>query len=261
VLVEHQSDPDPLMPLRILLYAVLFWESEWRAWESGHAEAEPLRLTPVIPIVFHTGGRRWSTYRELVELIGGPEELRAFAPAWRPLFWELAERTPGELLTRAGEWLAALAVVRAERAPTDEFIEVFRSVLRRLEGLSERERMRWRDLLWFVLSWALRRRPGADREGLLAAARSSQMDVKHQEEVAELSDSVVETWEQELIARGEARGTLKTRRADLRLMLEERFGLLPEELVEQIEAIDDPDRLHDALRQVLHISSLDELKL
>ena len=31
VLLEHQSRQDPSMPLRTLLYAVLFWEREWRA--------------------------------------------------------------------------------------------------------------------------------------------------------------------------------------------------------------------------------------
>jgi hypothetical protein len=44
------------MPLRSLLYAVLYWEQEWRRWEASHPRGEPLRLTPVLPIVFHTGG-------------------------------------------------------------------------------------------------------------------------------------------------------------------------------------------------------------
>src|SRR5437870_8109245 len=29
ILLEHQTAPDPAMPLRVLLYAVLFWEREW----------------------------------------------------------------------------------------------------------------------------------------------------------------------------------------------------------------------------------------
>src|SRR5437867_8545568 len=35
LLVEHQSEPDRLMPLRVLLYAVLFWEREWRGGGRG----------------------------------------------------------------------------------------------------------------------------------------------------------------------------------------------------------------------------------
>src|SRR5262249_1506146 len=48
LLIEHQSEADPVMPLRVLLYAVLFWENEWRAWEGEHPAGEALRLTPVI---------------------------------------------------------------------------------------------------------------------------------------------------------------------------------------------------------------------
>jgi hypothetical protein len=74
-------------------------------------------------------------------------------------------------------------VVRAERAEADAFREVFATVFRRLEGLSETERMRWYDLLWFVLLWGLRRRPGQERTALFAAAQSSQAEVQHQREV------------------------------------------------------------------------------
>jgi predicted transposase YdaD len=51
LLVEHQSTVDDAIPLRLLLYAVLYWESQWRAWSAGHARGEPLRLTPVLPVV------------------------------------------------------------------------------------------------------------------------------------------------------------------------------------------------------------------
>ncbi len=55
VLVEHASQPDQRTPLRSLLYAVLYWDREWQAWEAAHQRREPLRLSPVLPIVFATG--------------------------------------------------------------------------------------------------------------------------------------------------------------------------------------------------------------
>src|SRR3954451_23307075 len=36
VLIEHQSDTDPLMPLRLLLFATLYWDRQWRDWKSFH---------------------------------------------------------------------------------------------------------------------------------------------------------------------------------------------------------------------------------
>jgi predicted transposase YdaD len=269
ILIEHQSEPDPWMPLRVLVYAALFWEREWKAGEAEQTPRQPFRLSPVVPIVLHTGPAPWRTHRELAELIGGPEALRAFAPRWQPLFWDLAEHAVDEVLGAAGEFLAALAVVRVERADAETFRAVFTRVLQRLEGLSEQERVRWEDLLWFVLSWALRRRPAEEQEQLLAAARSSQADALRQEEIAKMSKTIQRTWEEELLARGEARGRaegeahgqLQARRDDLRALLEERFGSLPEALAQRIEATEDLDRLREALRQVLHVQAPSELDL
>ena len=113
VLLEHQSRQDPLMPLRTLVYAVLYWERQWKSWEALPVPRSPLRLTPVVPIVFHTGKKAWRKYRKFAELLGGPEVFRKYAPSWRPLFLDLAGKTPAELLEAAGEWLSALALVRA----------------------------------------------------------------------------------------------------------------------------------------------------
>jgi hypothetical protein len=68
-----------------------------------------------------------------------------FAPQWQPLFWELADRTPEELVQAAGAWHAARAGARAERAEPEVFREAFAAVLRRIEELSETERaVLWR---------------------------------------------------------------------------------------------------------------------
>jgi hypothetical protein len=54
---------------------------------------------------------------------------------------------------------------------------------------------------------------------------------------------------------------IHTRQEDLRLLLEERFGPLPETLAAQIAAIADAERLRNALRQVVHLRSLEDLAL
>jgi hypothetical protein len=269
ILVEHQSEAEPAMPLRTLLYAVLHWQEEWKAWEAGHPPGESLRLQPIVPVIFHTGLAPWRTHRTMADLIGATEALRPFAPEWQPLFWDLAERSVEELAQAAEELLVALAVVRGERADEAAYQELVGTVLRRLEALSESERVRWHELLWFVLSWALRRRPGREREALMQTAKESQTQVADREEVARIGEAVAETWEQELVARGmalgeargEARGELRARREDLRALLAERFGPLTVELAERIEATDDLERLRGAMRQVLHVSSPEELDL
>jgi hypothetical protein len=65
--------------------------------------------------------------------------------------------------------------------------------------------------------------------------------------------SVAEQWK--------AKGELTNCRQNLRLLLEERFGPLPEELAQQIESIHDLERLRAGLRQVLYAKTLVDVEL
>jgi len=90
VLIEHQSGEDPVMPLRLLYFVVLYWERQWRAWEQAAAPKPPLRLSPVLPLVLHTGPGPWQKTVRLHDLLGEPAEFHGFVPQWAPLFWELS---------------------------------------------------------------------------------------------------------------------------------------------------------------------------
>ncbi len=192
-----------------------------------------------------------------------PDRLRQ-----QPLFWDLAEQDPQALLDAAGAWLQALSVVRSERAERAKFEAVLAQLLPRLVELRRREEIRGHDLLWFVLSWALRRRPLEDREQLRTFLQTTIADEATREEVIAVSSTLGETWEQaearrvaEAAAQRAARTELRTCREMLRALLEERFGTVPDDLLRRIEACDDPARLKAAHRQVLHIQSPDALQL
>ena len=68
---------------------------------------------------------------------------------------------------------------------------------------------------------------------------------------------VVEEWRNE----GRVEGQLATRREDLLALLEERFGALPDGLLQRIQATTDVERLKAALRQVLHLHTAKDLQL
>jgi hypothetical protein len=156
---------------------------------EGGFSAQPHRADHLPSAQGAPGSPPWRTHHVLADLIGGPEELRAFAPQWEPLFWDLAEVDTHALLASGGEWLAALAVVRAEgEKDAATFREVFAAVLERLKGLSGTDPVRWHGLIWFVLSWALRRRPSAETEALLAAAQSNQANARRRQEVRKMSE-------------------------------------------------------------------------
>src|SRR5207237_5872129 len=91
VLVEHQSAEDPVMPLRLLYFVVLYWERQWRAWEQAAAPKPPLRLSPVLPLVLHTGTGPWQNNRTLHDLLGEPVEFHGFAATPGRKHWRCCE--------------------------------------------------------------------------------------------------------------------------------------------------------------------------
>jgi len=261
LLLEHQSQADRAMPLRMLVNGSMFWENEWKAWAAGRRKAGPLKLTPIVPIVFHTGLTRWRHPRTLAELVCGPEELRQMAPQWPIRFWDLAEHRTDELLAASSPWLNALAVVRATQDQSARFREVFAAVVKRLAALAERERMRWRDLMWMLISWALRRRPYQERQGLVEIALEYQPDPTSQEEVQSMSTALGQTLEEWAKQQGIEQGKLAASRKLLRRLLEDRFGSLPDAVHRAIDVSEDLGRLEQAIRRTPRLQSPEELEL
>jgi hypothetical protein len=272
VLLEHQSRPDPHMPLRVLLYAVLFWEQQWKEYERRHEEGAALRLTPVIPIVFHTGLSVWSSNRRLADLFAGPEGLRAYAPQWPLLFWDLAARTPEQLLASGGPFAQFLALVRAENSDAEDFRQVVETLVERLDSVAAQDKMRWRDLLWLVVSWVLQRRPAGERDALLGSLVDRQRDLAQREEVKTVSDATKMSWGQLYEARikteAKAAAEEATKASALQTEREILIGLLsaiddklPESLLASIRACEDSDRLKAAIFKTRALTSLDQFQL
>lgn len=116
VLLEHQSSPDPWMPLRLLRYIVRVWD----AFLVAHPATD--RLPAVIPMVLAHGDRRWNVPTEFVDLVDIDDDAKAavapFIPSFRYALDDLARVTDEELLTRAINAYGRLALFFLQRART-----------------------------------------------------------------------------------------------------------------------------------------------
>ncbi len=273
ILIEHQSTSDPAMPLRLLVYAVLHWEQEWRAWEEKHERGQPLRLTPVIPVVLHTGQVAWDKSRRLADLFAAPEELKAWLPEWTMPLWDLPEHAADDLLKSGEPWWQTLAVARAENEGTDEFRRVMQEALKSLEPLGLSENVYWHQQVKMVLYWSLYRRPRREHGELIDAARASQSTVQLQQEMTTMSQTMEMTWEEELLERADqmaaqkvaqkvaqatAQATAQAYRDMARRLLQDRFPSLPEEVTRRIDDAD-VEWLKAAVLRVAKVASPDEL--
>ena len=100
ILIEHQSEPDRFMPIRVLEYVVMIYKRQMREWEKRHGNLDKLHLQPVLPVVLYTGTRTWDKLGVLWELVDLGDELAEQIPRFQPLFLNVGE-TSQEALEKA----------------------------------------------------------------------------------------------------------------------------------------------------------------
>ncbi len=96
VLIEHQSEPDRWMPMRVLGYVLRIWETLLRDEVLRH-------LPPIVPLVVHHGAGGWSAPRSLHDLVHGLDELpalRPFVPALHLIIDDLVTASDADLQAR-----------------------------------------------------------------------------------------------------------------------------------------------------------------
>ncbi len=269
VLIEHQTQADPRMPLRMYLEIALYWERKWRDWEEAPSPKDEFRLPPVLPIVFHTGTRPWGSARTLTEMLGPPESLHRFSPPWSPIFWELSAHEPDELLDADGAFLKVLAVVRVEDRELDEFKRVFQETWRRLEYIHEGSHVRWADLAQFLFGWAFHRRPEPERRNWMVAAADAADRDEVRKEISNMGQMKWKTAYDVAVEEGFEKGMEKgiekglqgqvdfARRLLLR-QIRKLFGEACSEIEGKIKSIADVDRLEELLVQLQDGTSQDE---
>jgi hypothetical protein len=249
ILIEHQTNTDPFVPLRALFLLVSFWERKWREWEQAASPKPEVKLPPAFSVVLYTADRAWGSCTTVRELLGEPASLHPYAPDWGPVFWNLSERT-AEALLRGPAWMQLMAVVRA----TDEEREVYERVLteafRHLGPVNVSNSVRWSRLFRAILSYSRFRRPEDEWPEIQKIADREYPT--HAEEVRTMFKTITQA--------DEERGAIKQARTSLRLFLEGRFGTLPEEITQRIEALDELDKLNGATRLASQIGKLDDFQ-
>jgi hypothetical protein len=69
ILIELQAQPDRLMLLRVLDYLVQLWKQQAKRHGEKHGSLANVKLTPVLPVVLHTGSYSWEKLGRLVDLM------------------------------------------------------------------------------------------------------------------------------------------------------------------------------------------------
>ncbi len=182
-------------------------------------------------------------------MLGPPQVLHPFAPAWSPVFWNLAERTPEHLLS-CGPWMQLMTMMRVSGKEQAELQTFFTAAIRKVNVIRETEHGRWYELLRMMLAFTIWRRPAGERDSLIQIAERE--NPANQEEVRVMALTGAQAYMME--------GEIRQARRDVQRLLQIRFGSVPEGLQREIETISDLDRLTSAFDRAATVRQLDEFK-
>jgi hypothetical protein len=238
-----------------------------RQWTKTHQSLSGVRLQPVLPVVFYTGTRRWSSLGKLSDLAERGELFEGVLPAIDPILLSLRDIPPDRLETKGGYFGWLLRLVQERRARPQEFRRLLRSVVRRLETMPAGERMRWLELLSYIHALVYHERDADEIPSLQETIESSVATDEYRQEVYAMGKSyaqvLIERGREEGLERGLERGreeaALSTRKQTLFRLLTKKFGELPSSASAVIDSTADVAQLDAWLESLVAAKRLDDV--
>jgi Putative transposase, YhgA-like len=226
ILIEHQSEPDRLMPLRLLDYLTQIYKSQGREWAREHKSFNGFRLQPVLPIVLYTGERAWPSVGSLLDLTDLGEQFASVTPSFTPLFFNLPTLPDDSLQAGGGAFGAVLRLFRDRSAARETFQQRLVEVIRELELLPKVARLRWLELLSYIHALVYHVREDSEQLALIASVEAT---VANDEE----RRKYMAAQKRSGLTGFEAAGLEHLKRSLLR-SLALRFGIVPAEVSDRV---------------------------
>src|SRR5262249_26782264 len=123
ILIELQSQPDRLMKLRVLEYLVQVWKAQVKRHGERHGSLASVKLTPVLPVVCHTGSYPWEGLGKLTDLMDDAGDFAGFTPEFEPLFVSLPDVADEDLTSSGGYLGQVLALLKARNEKQAAFAQ------------------------------------------------------------------------------------------------------------------------------------------
>jgi hypothetical protein len=165
----------------------------------------------VLPVVFYTGSRQCQSPGRLVDLVDLGEHFEGMIPAFEPLFINLPE----------------------------------------LETMPDAERLRWLQLLSYIMALVYHARAPSERPELQKTIESSVRTDIHRQEIFEMRSTIADELEE--------KGAPKNRRQVLLRQLKRRFGNVPAAVSATIRATHAPDQLDEWLDRFATAETLEKV--
>jgi hypothetical protein len=253
ILIEHQSEIDPLMRLRVLDYVLQIYKRQARAWLARHPSLKGFAFDPVLPVVLYTGTASWLALPRLVELVKQGEEFVDVLPDLEPLYVNLPA-VAREALEASGALGWVLELIQQRRARPEAFRALVVRVVRRLEEMPARERQRWLELLSYIRALVYHDREQTEQDELREVIAASVRTDERRREV----ETLFMTGYEAALEEGRQEGALSNTREVLRNLLRSKFGRVPRAVEKAIRTTEDLGQLNAWVVRAGMASTLEE---
>ena len=167
ILIEHQSTVDRVMGLRFLSYMSQIWNAQIEALENAKVPANQQYLSPILPIVFYTGSRRWNTPISLNTVMNLPEMMSPFVPTFETLFLNVKDTDTEEFLRHNHPFGWLMTVLQKVGEDEASINETLTEALTRLDTLSSEEAVLHAHAMVYLSHLVIGKRPNTEKEHLI----------------------------------------------------------------------------------------------
>jgi hypothetical protein len=259
ILIELQSEPDRLMPLRVLEYLVQIWKQQVKQYGEEHRSLASVKLNPVLPVVLHTGSYRWERLGSLLDLMEDAEDFREVIPAFDPLFVSLPDASEADLEKEGGYFGQVLALLKARKARRGAFAQRLGQTVAKVEELKGDERLRRLELLCYVEALVYHSRETSEHIALRQRIDAALKNDESRLEIDMVRRTLADVHRAEGRDEGRREGEIAARKQTLLDQLRLRWAPLPPMIEQAIEATQDPEKLAEWLRGVITARDLDSV--
>jgi predicted transposase/invertase (TIGR01784 family) len=237
LLFEHQTRPDPAMPLRLLAYVAEIL--------TRHHRKHGLPLPPVLPLVLHQGPKGWKVSKRFVDLFDLPDGLAPVLGGYLPDFqYALLDLTRFDPATEEDDTQLQVILQLMKLAREKELLRFFEWLARRpAEAVPE-------SLLGKLLLYALYADSDLDVEAIYHS-------LSNNPDLEKSTMSIAEKLKAQGHQEGLSQGRLVSLRANVIDALEVRFGSVPAGLLEGIERQEDEAKLRQMHRHAIQCASIE----
>jgi hypothetical protein len=257
VLLEHQSLPEEVMILRVLEYVVQIYKYQEREWLRRHGSGGGMRLSPVLPVVFYTGTRRWDELGSLSDLVELGELFGPLVPTLKPLFINLSELSEERLVAVGGFFGRLLHVVQQREAPVATFAGLLREEVDALEAMCPQQKARWLELLSYLWALVYHERSAAERPSLQEKIEGSLAAQLPPGEVNKMAKTYADVLREE----GKKEGVIQALQQTLLEQLQEKFGEVPPGTRTSVKTTSSPKQLRLWLKRFASARTLEEVQI